>query len=121
MHASRLLLVRVLLCCRCRCRRDITTDMLHNHRLVSMIMCLSTQAYTAQKAPPLKPCLLIIHLRSGLFLLLLPQSAQTNTRDLDHLESDTGNITLGLALSTETGDEDFVVLVDEVEATIVGD
>jgi hypothetical protein len=32
----------------------------------------------------------------------------------------TGNITLGLALTTETGEEDFVVLVDEVQATIVG-
>ena len=60
-------------------------------------------------------------LRSGLLLLLLPQSGETDTRDLDDLETDTGNITLGLALATETGEKDLVVLVDEVQATIVGD
>lgn len=37
------------------------------------------------------------------------------------LETDTGDITLRLALATETGEEDLVVLVDEVQATIVGD
>ena len=52
-------------------------------------------------------------------LLLLPEGKQTNTRDLDNLESDTGNITLGLAATTEAGDEDFVVLVDEVEAAVI--
>lgn len=60
-------------------------------------------------------------LRAGLLLLLLPQGEQTDTRDLDNLETDTGDITLGLALATETGQEDLVVLVDEVEATVVGD
>lgn len=60
-------------------------------------------------------------LRAGLLLLLLPQSEQTDTRDLDDLETDTGNITLGLALTTETGQENLVVLVDEVQATVVGD
>ena len=52
-------------------------------------------------------------------LLLLPQSQQANTRDLDNLEADTGNITLSLAAATETGDEDLVVLVNKVEATII--
>jgi hypothetical protein len=60
-------------------------------------------------------------LRSGLLLLLLPQSRETDTRDLDDLETDTGNITLGLALATETGEKDLVVLVDKVQTTIVGD
>lgn len=60
-------------------------------------------------------------LRTGLLLLLLPQSEQTNTRDLDDLESNTGNITLGLALATETSQEDLVVLVHEVETTVIGD
>lgn len=59
-------------------------------------------------------------LRTGLLLLLLPQSEQTNTGDLDDLETDTGNITLGLTLTTETSEENLVVLVDEVQATIVG-
>jgi hypothetical protein len=60
-------------------------------------------------------------LRTGLLLLLLPQGQQTDTGHLDDLESDTGNITLGLALATETSQEDLVVLVHEVEATVVGD
>ena len=60
-------------------------------------------------------------LRTGLLLLLLPESEQTDTRDLDDLETNTGNITLGLTLTTETGKEDLVVLVDEVKATVVGD
>ena len=52
-------------------------------------------------------------------LLLLPQGEKADTRDLDDLEADTGNITLGLAATTETRDEDFVVLINEVQATIV--
>ncbi len=56
-----------------------------------------------------------------LLLLLLPQRHQTHTRNLDHLESHTGDITLGLALATETGEEHFVVLVYEVQATVIGD
>lgn len=50
-------------------------------------------------------------------LLLLPESEETDTRDLDDLESDTWDITLGLSATTETGDEDLVVLVGEVQAT----
>ena len=61
----------------------------------------------------------MIHLRSRLLLLLLPESKERDTGDLDNLESDTGNISLSLTLSTETGEEDLVVLVDVVEATIV--
>lgn len=52
-------------------------------------------------------------------LLLLPEGKETNTRHLDNFEADTRNITLGLAAPTETGDEDLVVLIDEVQATIV--
>jgi len=37
------------------------------------------------------------------------------------LEADTGNITLRLTLATETSEEDLVVLVDKVQATIIGD
>jgi len=61
------------------------------------------------------------HLGSRLLLLLLPQGEQTDTGNLDDLETDTGNITLRLALATETGKEDLVVLVNEVQATVVGD
>jgi hypothetical protein len=69
-------------------------------------------------ASPLRP---LVRLRTRLLLLLLPQGAETDTRDLDDLETHTGNITLGLALATETGEQDLVVLVDEVQATVVGD
>lgn len=54
-----------------------------------------------------------------MYLLLLPEGEETDTRDLDNLEANTGNITLGLARATETGDEDLVVLVNKVEATVV--
>lgn len=59
-------------------------------------------------------------LRAGLLLLLLPQSGETDTGNLDDLETDTGNITLGLALATETSEKNLVVLVDEVKTTVVG-
>jgi len=44
-----------------------------------------------------------------------------DTRNLHDLETDTRNITFGLALTTETGEEDFVVLIHKVQATVVGD
>lgn len=52
-------------------------------------------------------------------LLLLPESKKTNARDLNDLEANTRDITLGLTPATEAGDEDLVVLVDEVQATVV--
>lgn len=61
----------------------------------------------------------IVCLRPRLFLLLLPQGEQRDTRDLDDLEADTGNITDGTSLTTETGDQDFIVLLDKVQATVI--
>lgn len=52
-------------------------------------------------------------------LFLLPEREETNARHLYNFETHTGNITLGFATTTETRDEDFVVLVDKVQATIV--
>ena len=52
-------------------------------------------------------------------LLLLPESEQADARDLDDLEADTWDITLCLSAATETRDENLVVVVDEVEATVV--
>lgn len=60
-------------------------------------------------------------LRTGLLLLLLPQREQTDTGNLDDLETNTGDITLCLALATESSEQDLVVLVNEVQATVVGD
>lgn len=53
----------------------------------------------------------MISLRPWLLLLLLEESEERDTRDLDDLETNTGNVTLCLALTTETRDEDLVVLV----------
>lgn len=60
-------------------------------------------------------------LRTRLLLLLLPQGTETDTRNFNDLEPHTGNITLGFALATETSQEHLVVLVHEVQATVVGD
>lgn len=60
------------------------------------------------------------HLRTGLLLLLLEQGKETDTGDLDNLETNTGNVTLGLALTTEARDENLVVLVDKVETAVTG-
>ena len=62
-------------------------------------------------------CLSIV--RVNTCLLLLPEGQQTDARDLDDLEADTRNITLSLTPATEAGDQNLVVLVDKVEATIV--
>jgi len=40
--------------------------------------------------------------------------------DLHDLETHTGDITLSVAGATETGDQNLVVLIDEVQATVVG-
>ena len=60
-------------------------------------------------------------LRTGLLLLLAEESVEGNIRDLDDLETDTGKITDGVTTTAETGDEDFVVLIDKVKATITRD
>ena len=52
-------------------------------------------------------------------LLLLPKGKKTHSRYLHDLKSHTRNITLGFATTTETRNQYFVVLVDEVQATVV--
>lgn len=52
-------------------------------------------------------------------LLLLPQRKQTDTGNLHHLEAYSRNVTLGFTPTTETRYEDFVVLINKVQATIV--
>ena len=60
-------------------------------------------------------------LRTGLLLLAAVQGVQTDGGNLDDLETDTGQITNGVAGTAQTGDQDLVVLLDKVQATIVGD
>lgn len=59
-------------------------------------------------------------LRSRFFLLLLPQRRQADPGHLDHLEPYTRDITLRFTLAAETRQEDFVVLVHEIQTSIVG-
>ena len=56
-----------------------------------------------------------------LILLSEPKGKETGSSDLDDLETDTGKITDGMAGSTESSDEDFVVLIDERHTSISGD
>ena len=61
-----------------------------------------------------------MHLRSRLLLLALVEGEQGHTGHLHLLKTAAGNISLRLASLTETGDEDLVVLVNVVEATVSG-
>ena len=56
-----------------------------------------------------------------LILLSKPECEETGSSDLDDLETDTGKITDGMTRSTESSDEDFVVLIDERHTSISGD
>ena len=57
----------------------------------------------------------------GLVFLVQPKGQQGSAGDLLNLESHTWNITDGVTLTTETGNEHFVVLIDEGESTVTGD
>ena len=50
-----------------------------------------------------------------------PKGKQGSASDLLNLKSHTWNITDGVTLTTETGNEHFVVLIDEGESTVTGD
>lgn len=60
------------------------------------------------------------HLRSWAFLLFLVQGQQRDVGYFDDLESHTGNITDGVTLTTETGNENLIVLLNVVQATVTG-
>lgn len=62
-----------------------------------------------------------MHARSsldGLFLLLEPEGVERHTGDLDNLESDSWQVTHGVARTTETSNENLVVLVNEGHTTV---
>eukprot|EP01084_Bolivina_argentea_P127604 225629_1 len=59
-------------------------------------------------------------LGTRLLLLAAVEGVQADAGHLNNLESDSGEITDGMAGTAQTGDQDLVVLLDEVEATIVG-
>ena len=47
-----------------------------------------------------------------------PKSQETATSGLDNLESDTRKISLSVTRSTETGNEHFVILIDETHTSV---
>ena len=57
---------------------------------------------------------------SLLWLILLshPEGTETTSSDFNDLESYTGQITLSVSRSTETGNKDLIVLIDEGHTTI---
>merc|ERR1719231_1426284 len=55
-----------------------------------------------------------------LFLLVLEESEKGDTGELGNLESNSGNITHSMALTTKTGNENLVILVAVVQATVIG-
>jgi hypothetical protein len=67
------------------------------------------------------PALLVpsTRLRARLILLLAEQRIEADTGDLDDLKAAARNISLCLTRATESGHEDLIVLVDEVERAIV--
>ena len=60
-------------------------------------------------------------LGSGLLLLTLVEGDERDTRDLDDLEADTWNISDGVSGTTESSNENLVVILNEGEATVTGD
>ena len=56
-----------------------------------------------------------------LFLLSRPKREKTASGNLNNLESHTGKISLGMSRSTETGNKDLVVFINERHTTISWD
>ena len=52
------------------------------------------------------------------YLLLSEERVERHTGNLDDLEANTRDITNGVTLTTETSDENFIVFIGEVQATI---
>ena len=76
-----------------------------------MILASPMESVAGQKidqAPRCKP-----------YLLLFPERKQTDPRNFNDFEAYSGNITLRFSTTTETRDEDFIVLVNEIETTVV--
>ena len=55
------------------------------------------------------------------YLLLSEERVERHTGNLDDLEANPRDITNGVTLTTETSDENFIVFIGEVQATIARD
>merc|ERR550534_1603179 len=60
-------------------------------------------------------------LRTWSLLLSTEESIEGDIGHLDDLESDSGNISDGVTLSTETSNQHLIVLLNKVETTVIGD
>ena len=60
-------------------------------------------------------------LRTRLLLLFLVQGQQRDTSNLDDLETDTRQITNSLSLATETSNQNLIVSINIVQATVTRD
>ncbi len=55
------------------------------------------------------------------YLLLSEERVERHTGNLDDLEANTRDITNGVTLTTETSEENFIVFIGDVQATIARD
>merc|ERR1719347_1402577 len=60
-------------------------------------------------------------LRTWSLFLAPEESVEGNIGHLADLESDSGNISHGVTLTTKSRDQNLVVLLDEVQTTVIGD
>ena len=56
---------------------------------------------------------------SGLFLLLSVKSSQTTACDLHDLETNAWNVPHCVTAAAKSGDQDFVVLINKVQAAVL--
>ena len=61
------------------------------------------------------------NLRARPLLLAAEECVEGHVGDLADLESDAGNVTDSVTLTSESTDQDLVVLLNEVETTVIGD
>ena len=61
------------------------------------------------------------NLRARPLLLATEEGIEGHVGDLADLESDAGDVTNGVTLTSESTDQDLVVLLNKVQATVIGD
>ena len=61
------------------------------------------------------------NLRARPLLLAAEEGVEGHVGDLADLESNAGNVTNSVTLTTESTDQDLVVLLNEVQTAVIGD
>merc|ERR1711994_648455 len=62
-----------------------------------------------------------VNLRAWPLFLATEEGVEGHVGDLADLKSDSGNITNSVTLTSETADQHLIVLLDKVQATVIGD